>query len=74
MDGYWETGYGLSNDTKMSHPNFTPSPSFGVNNGIKYEINWILHFQLIKHCGKVVPINNFQRQSNSSKCLESNRE
>jgi len=36
--------------------------------------NLNLHFQIIKLCYKVVSINNFLRQSCSSKCLEGNRE
>jgi len=47
-------------------------PHFGVDN-VKNAKNRIFHYQMIKLCGKVVPINKFQPQSWSSKCLKSNR-
>jgi len=72
MDLYYEIGYGLFNDTKMS-PQLYSSPSFGVEIMKKRE-KLIFFFQMIKLCCKVVSINNFQPQSYSSKCLEGNRE
>jgi len=69
MKKYYEIGYGLFNNTKMS-PQASPSPSFETEN-IKNR------FPLSNDkldLLQVVPINNFQRQSCSSKWLEGNRE
>ena len=70
IDSYEENRYGLSNDTKISPPNLTPSPHLGGRKHEKNAKNWFHHFQMIKLCGEVFPIENFQRQSCSHICLE----
>jgi len=72
MDMYYEIGYGFSIDTKISLSNFTLPLIFEVEN-VKNAKNQIFLFQMITLCYKVVSINNFQRQSCSSRYLEWNQ-
>jgi len=70
MDKYIRKS-GMS-DIKIEPPT-SPSPHLEVES-VK-NANRILHFQMITlSCKVFFPINNFQRQSCSSKCLEGNRE
>jgi len=68
MYRYSEIGYGLSNDTKMSPQHSPLPPHLWCRKREKAKIGLLLSND--KLCYKVVPNNNLQRQSCSSKCLE----
>ena len=56
--------------TPKTDPNLTPSPHLGGRKHEKNAKNGFYHFQMIKLCGEVFPIKNFQRQSCLHICLE----
>jgi hypothetical protein len=60
MDSHWQSGYELSTDTKISRRT-GPLPPFGESKTCKITKNCIPHFQVIKVCYDIFPINNFQK-------------
>ena len=56
--------------TPKKPSNLTLPPIWGVENMKKNVKNGFHHFQMIKLCGEVFPINTYQRQSCLRICLE----